>query len=262
MGKILVVDDDKLIVTALSIRLRSEGHEVLIAYDATAAVEMARIHAFSLIVMDINLPFSSGTRAVRQIRDVTGSSATPVIFLTASKVPGLRDQATALGAVGFLEKPYDADELMTLVKTAMVGSLATNKMSVAAANRGVKGKVLVVDEDKNAAKLVATRLGVDGYDALIAQDVASAAKTIESQKPLLLVIGISPPHSNGLQTYRDLRDEGVSAEIPFVFITASRIEGLREKAEALGAAGFLEKPYDGAALLALVQKALHPAVKG
>jgi len=262
MGKILVVDDDKLIVTALSIRLRSEGHEVLTAYDGTAAVELARIHALSLIIMDINLPFSSGTRAVRQIRDVTGSSETPVIFLTASKIPGLRDQAKALGAAGFLEKPYDADELITLVKTAMVGSLATGKMSVAAAKRGTKAKVLVVDEDKNAAKLVATRLGVDGYEALIAHDVASAAKTIESQKPALLVIGIAPSDSERLQIYRDLRDQGVASEIPFVFITAGRVEGLREKAEQLGAAGCLEKPYDGAALVALVKKGMQPAVRG
>jgi len=262
MAKILVVDDDKLIVTALSIRLKAEGHEVLTAYDATAAVDLARIHAFSLIVMDINLPFLSGMRAVRQIREVTGVSDTPVIFLTASKVPGLRDQANVLGAAGFLEKPYDAEEFMTLVKTAMAASLTSGKLSTAAANRGTKGKLLVVDADKAAANLVATRLGVDGYEALIAADVASAAKTVAAQKPQLLVIGIAPPHSKGLQIYSELIDQGVPSGIPFVFISAGHVEGLQGQAERLGAAGFLEKPYDGAALVKLVQQAIRPPVRG
>jgi len=129
MSKILIVDDDQLIVSALSIRLRIEGHDILTAYDGATAVEQARRHHPALIIMDINLPFSNGMRAVRQIRDATGIAETPVIFLTASKVPALRQQAQTLGAVGFLEKPYEADELVALVRHVLTAPISPSPAS-------------------------------------------------------------------------------------------------------------------------------------
>jgi CheY-like chemotaxis protein len=64
MHKILVVDDDKKIVAALTLRLQDAGYEVVAAYDGTSAVEASARERFSLIVMDINLPFTNGVRAV------------------------------------------------------------------------------------------------------------------------------------------------------------------------------------------------------
>lgn len=125
MSKILIVDDDKLIVSALSIRLRAENHEILSAFDGAEAVLKAKGSRPDLIIMDINLPFSSGLKSVRQIREALGSSDTPVIFLTASKVPALRAQAEAMGAAGFLEKPYDADRMLALVRTALAPRIAS-----------------------------------------------------------------------------------------------------------------------------------------
>jgi len=116
MHKILLVDDDKKIVTALSLRLQNEGYEVVAAYDGPSAVEASARERFSLIVMDINLPFTSGVRAVRQIKEMAEQASTPVIFITASKLPSLRDQAVSLGAAGFFEKPYEPAEILTRIR--------------------------------------------------------------------------------------------------------------------------------------------------
>lgn len=116
MHKILVVDDDKKIVAALTLRLQDAGYEVMAAYDGTTAVEASARERFSLIVMDINLPFTNGVRAVRQMREMAEQSNTPVIFITASKLPSLRDQADSLGAAGFFEKPYEPVEILACIK--------------------------------------------------------------------------------------------------------------------------------------------------
>jgi CheY-like chemotaxis protein len=115
MHKILIVDDDKKIVTALSIRLRAEGYEVVAAFDGPTGTEAAIRQHPALIIMDISLPFSNGLRTVRQIQRASGMAETPVIFITASKLPGVREQADALGAAGFFEKPYEANELLALI---------------------------------------------------------------------------------------------------------------------------------------------------
>lgn len=116
MHKILVVDDDKKIVAALSLRLQNAGYEVVAAYDGTTAVGASARERFSLIVMDINIPFTNGVRAVRQMKEMAEQSNTPVIFITASRLPSLRDQALSLGAAGFFEKPYEPAELMARIR--------------------------------------------------------------------------------------------------------------------------------------------------
>ena len=116
MQKILVVDDDKKIVAALSLRLKNAGYEVAAAYDGPSAIEVSARERFALIVMDINMPFTNGVRAVRQMKETTEQANTPVIFITASKMPGLRDQAMALGAAGFFEKPYEPDEVLKRIR--------------------------------------------------------------------------------------------------------------------------------------------------
>jgi two-component system response regulator VicR len=116
MHKILVVDDDKKIVAALSLRLQHEGYEVVAAYDGTSALEASARERFSLIVMDINLPFTNGMRAVRQMKETAGQSNTPVIFITASKLPSMRDQALSLGAAGFFEKPYEPADVLNRIR--------------------------------------------------------------------------------------------------------------------------------------------------
>ena len=119
MHKILVVDDDKNIVKALTIRLQAAGYGVVPAYDGTAALQAAEREHPSLIILDVSLPFASGLRVARQLQEASGRADTPLIFITASKVPGLRDQAQRLGAVGFFEKPYEADAVLELVRAQL-----------------------------------------------------------------------------------------------------------------------------------------------
>lgn len=116
MHRILVVDDDKKIVAALALRLQNEGYEVATAFDGTAAVEISSRQRFSLIVMDINLPFTNGVRAFREIKKQANHLDTPVIFITASKMASLRTQAEELGAAGFFEKPYEPTEILARVR--------------------------------------------------------------------------------------------------------------------------------------------------
>jgi len=125
MHRILVVDDDKKIVAALSLRLQSEGYEVVAAYNGASAIEACARERFSLIVMDINLPFTSGVRAVRQLQGVAGQSSTPVIFITASRLPSMRDQALSLGAAGFFEKPYEPAEILARIRELLEDPVKT-----------------------------------------------------------------------------------------------------------------------------------------
>ena len=116
--KILIVEDDRKIAVALGLRLRAAGQDILFAYDALTGLDSAIRNQPDLVLLDIGLPAGSGLVVAERIQNLA-PKYTPIIFLTASRQPGLRAQAMALGAAGFLEKPYEADALMAAIQNAL-----------------------------------------------------------------------------------------------------------------------------------------------
>lgn len=121
--KILVVEDDKKIATAIAVRLKAEGFKVDIAMDAAMGIACARKMEPDLILLDISMPAGDGFIVAERLRSLAQTMFTPFIFLTASKQPGLRERAREAGAVDFLEKPYEAAELLNAVKDALAGTV-------------------------------------------------------------------------------------------------------------------------------------------
>jgi DNA-binding response OmpR family regulator len=124
MQKILVVEDDKKIATAIAVRLKAEGFQVDIALDAAMGIAYARKMEPDLVILDISMPAGDGFLVAKRLRALAQTMFTPFIFLTASKQPGLRDRAREAGAVDFLEKPYEAAELLNTVKDALAETVA------------------------------------------------------------------------------------------------------------------------------------------
>ena len=117
--KILVVEDDKHIALALAVRLRAAGYDVITAPDAVLAVSMALKHDPDLMLLDLLMPGGNGFLVAERIQDLETMLGVPCIFLTASKQPGLREQARRLGAAGFFEKPYDAEALLATIRATL-----------------------------------------------------------------------------------------------------------------------------------------------
>ena len=123
-SKILLVEDDEKIVKALTIRLQSQGYDVVAAYDAVMAMSRAMEHHPDVILLDISMPGGNGFTVAERLHDSSLTMDIPIIFLTASKEPGLRERAKELGAIGFLEKPCDAQELVAVIQHALAGDTA------------------------------------------------------------------------------------------------------------------------------------------
>jgi DNA-binding response OmpR family regulator len=136
MKKILIVEDDRNIATALGIRLKAAGYEVTVASDAITGVAAALKIQPDLALLDISVPAGSGFTVANKIQELI-VTAIPIIFLTSSKQPGLRQRAQNLGAAGFFEKPYDADELLTAIKRAFTEYEAAARLGISMKNAEV-----------------------------------------------------------------------------------------------------------------------------
>ncbi len=118
---ILVIDDNDAIRLSLSILLEAKGYAVLLATDGPSGVEAARTHRPDLVISDLMMPGEPGMAAIAQIRDAAPDL--PIIAMSGSVEAALtsfREAAIAAGATRYLEKPFDARELLELVGRTLV----------------------------------------------------------------------------------------------------------------------------------------------
>ena len=114
--KILVVDDEQLLVKGIRFNLENEGYEVEAAYDGAAAVELARTGDFDLIILDLMMPGLSGTEACMKIREF---SDVPVIMLTARSEDEDKLMGFACGADDYVTKPFNIREVIARVRALL-----------------------------------------------------------------------------------------------------------------------------------------------
>jgi DNA-binding response OmpR family regulator len=118
LKRILLIEDDRKIALALTLRLQAAGYQAATACDALTGVAAAVKNPPDLLLLDVCLPVSNGFAVAESLQTLLPRSV-PVIFLTASKQPGFRQKADALGAVGYFEKPYEAKELLAAIERAL-----------------------------------------------------------------------------------------------------------------------------------------------
>lgn len=112
--KILVVDDEKVLVKGIKFNLESEGYQVEVGYDGQAAVDLARGGAFDLIILDLMMPRIDGLQACMRIREF---SNVPIIILTAKGEDADKLMGFECGADDYITKPFSAIELVARVKS-------------------------------------------------------------------------------------------------------------------------------------------------
>ncbi len=114
--KVLVVDDEKLIVKGIRFSLEQDGYDVTCAYDGEDAVEYAKETEYDIILLDLMLPKLNGLEVCQQIR---GFSNVPIIMLTAKgedmdKILGLE-----YGADDYITKPFNILEVKARIKAIL-----------------------------------------------------------------------------------------------------------------------------------------------
>ena len=144
--KILVVDDERVLVKGIKFNLESEGYQVEGAYDGEAAVDLARSGNFDLIILDLMMPRIDGLQACMRIREF---SNVPIIMLTARSEDADKLVGFECGADDYITKPFNILELKARVRALL------RRAGMAAQQSGAGAKLtmghIVLDPDARAA---------------------------------------------------------------------------------------------------------------
>ncbi|MCI6243647.1 MAG: response regulator transcription factor [Lachnospiraceae bacterium] len=152
MYNVLVCDDEKDIVSALEIYLRSDGYEVFTAYNGREALEIMDREEIQLVLMDIMMPEMDGIETMCKIRE---KSNVPVILLTAKSEDTDKVLGLTVGADDYVTKPFNPVELQARVKSQIrrymqlgSGQMVQTKLAAGGIELDDKLKEVTLDGEK------------------------------------------------------------------------------------------------------------------
>jgi DNA-binding response OmpR family regulator len=119
--KILIVDDEPNIVMSLEFLMRKRGHEVRVASDGEQALEAAAEFAPDLVLLDVMLPRRSGYEVCQKLRERPESRHVKILMLTAKGRDVEVTKGLAVGADGYVTKPFSTRDLVEQVERLLGG---------------------------------------------------------------------------------------------------------------------------------------------
>jgi two-component system chemotaxis response regulator CheY len=118
-ASILAVDDSASVRMAVRIALSDAGYSVSEAGDGAEGLEKLRAGAFDMVVTDLNMPRMDGLTMIRELRKLPQCAGLPVIFVTTESDDGLKAEAKAAGATGWLVKPFQPEQIVRVAKKVL-----------------------------------------------------------------------------------------------------------------------------------------------
>lgn len=142
--KILVVDDEKLLVKGIKFNLENEGYQVDCCYDGEEAVAKTETETYDLVILDLMMPKMDGLQACMHIRE---KSMVPIIMLTAKSEDTDKVLGLDVGADDYITKPFNPMEVLARVKSQLRRYLQLGA-AVTPASEIVCGSVAMNDREK------------------------------------------------------------------------------------------------------------------
>ena len=172
-GSVLLVDDEPKIRQALTAALRDEGHEVFATGSPREALRVVTERPFDLLVVDNLMPELGGLELIREVLAATGKGERPqILMMTAHATVESAIEAMKLGAIDYLQKPFEIDEFLVVVRRAVEHErLRTHH------------DYLITERDEQF-----DHYGIVGRSRAI-QDVVGMAKIVAQSRSTVLIVG-------------------------------------------------------------------------
>jgi CheY-like chemotaxis protein len=120
--RILVIDDQQLIRDLLMHLLQADGHQVFVAVSGREGLVLARVMPLDLILLDMDMPGLSGLEVCAELKRGAETAHTPVIFISGRRSMQDMQQMTAVGAAGFLPKPFLFEQVRQTVNSVLAAA--------------------------------------------------------------------------------------------------------------------------------------------
>lgn len=260
----LVIDDEPLLRATLEQVLGDEGYVVEVAADGAEGLQRAQRIRPDVILLDLMMPTMNGKQFLQALRAEPGCETLPVLIMTA--VHGIHTNLALLGASEVLQKPFEAEDLLSKVALAMYRSRSewpepapaagdrsvtttalADRSATAASTSAGQGVVLLVDPDRSHLQQLDRELSARGYTVVsMTRSLVDLCRLSFALSPVVVAVAATSPHAEELLV-------PAGAPCPVVIYGSVRASTLepRERSQQVWAV----PSSDDAELLAAVEQA-------
>lgn len=236
---ISVVDDDESIRRTTTFLIESFGFRAAAFESAESFLTSVQLQDTSCLIVDVQMPGMGGLQLQSEL--AAAECDIPVIFITAYENKLSRQQAMHSGAVAFLNKPFNDEELLASIRLALRG-------------KTTKELIVVIDDDDSIRSTTTLLIESFGFQATAFESAEKFLQSGQQHNTSCLILDVRMPAMNGLQLQSELAAAGYG--IPVIFITGYDDKESRRRAMRAGAIAFLGKPFTDEQLLQTVRSAL------
>lgn len=116
---ILSVDDSASVRQMVKLTLTGAGYQVIQANDGMEGLTKAKSSQVDMVMTDLNMPVMNGLALIKELRQLPAYKGVPILFLTTESDAGLKAEAKAAGATGWITKPFQQEQLIAVVKKVL-----------------------------------------------------------------------------------------------------------------------------------------------
>jgi DNA-binding response OmpR family regulator len=259
--RILVVDDNQLILKTSASKLKAAGYEVLTAEDGGSAIRQVRQLQPHLILLDLNFPPDvghgggipwDGLLILSWIRRTVGAQKIPVIVITGGEVEKYKARFVEEGVRDVFLKPIDHDALLQAIRWTLDEEVAEQKPTPKETpaespakpspvlEPAAKRKILFVDDINDWRYLATAYVGERGFEVVTAEDAIKAMLQITDAKPSLVVLDLNLAGQSAVPLLKSLSE--LHPDLPVLIHTGMQLNDA-EVSELLnqGAWGWMPK---------------------
>ena len=250
---VLVVEDNPLTRQMVRLTLESDGLTVIEAGDARSAIAAIGDQPVALVVQDLWLPDMDGFDLITKLRAVPIGTEIPILAFTGTLSRFNEARVSAAGFDDVVSKPVDPARLLHQVRTHLLPASQPAPASIGEGRR----LLLVVDDDPVQRKLLGRRMGLAGFEVIVASDGAEALRRARLSPPDAIVADFLMVGMNGFSLCREVRGDASLANVRVLLTTNSYIAAAdRALARQAGAQDLVLRTPDLREVLAALSTSL------
>jgi len=265
MAKILIVEDELVLLELLTGKLEFEGYTTISAKNGEEGLQKIRSERPDLVLMDIVMPKMTGFDVLREIAKDDSLKEIPIIIISNSGQPSELEEAVKLGAKDYLIKaefnPQEVIEKMKKYLSAEKFFSKTKPVAVSSvppplphrtgehrepAGKDASGKhfkLLVVEDEKFLRELMVQKLLKEGFIVDFAIDGIEALKKVEEFMPDMVFLDLILPGMHGFDVLSQIKSNPKTAKIEVVILSNLGQREDIERGKALGAIDYMVKAH-------------------
>ena len=240
--KILIIDDDPIVIRELKIIFKEENYHLTFALGGSEGLDRIISNYFDLILLDLKMPDMDGYKILEELQKSDVMKNLPVMIITAADLTEAQKRDLDKNVKGVITKGrIDKSDLFGMIDEILSSPV----------------KILVAEDRGDDMILIKETLRSTGYIVYSATNGQEAVDITEKEKPDLILMDMQMPVMSGFQATRQIRKAHDLKNIPIIALTARAMKGDEEKFLAAGCSDYLSKPVMPKDLLGKIKQWLR-----